>query len=182
MQFPAMIAFEYSDHDAEGFPTAVAWTLDTAQYKAVLMQPDEHWLATLKEDSTALERPVTELLEMGENLADIGQELVADCPPGAVFAEDPDMTLAMLERLFDALGQENPYQVEPILALFGPWPHAEIDRTRRLYMDRLDLSPHIAEQNILLWRATYAHLMQEAHIMTSDTEAEDGPTSPSPDE
>lgn len=182
MQFPAMIAFEYSDHDIDGFPTAIAWTLESALYKAALIQPDDQWLATMKDDSTALERPVSELLEMGENLADVIQELTTDCPNGPLMAEDPEMAQAMLEQLFSAAGHDNPYQVEPIVSLFGPWPPEDIDRTRRLYLDRLDLSPHIAEQNILLWRATYAHLMQEAQIMTSDDEPDGEPTSPSPRE
>lgn len=170
MQFPAMIAFEYSHFEPTAFPTAVAWTLDSGLYKAVLIQPDEPWLQTLSDDSTALERPVSELLELGENPADVGQELNADRPSGPLFAEEPDMVQNMLERLFDALHLDNPYTVEPIGSLFGPWPETDIDQTRQLYMDRLDLSPHIAEQNILLWRATYAHLMQQAEIITGESD------------
>lgn len=162
MQFPAMIAFEYSHHELDGFPTAVAWTLDTAQYKAVLIQPDDAWMSELKEDSTALDRPASELLELGANLADIARELGEDRESGTLYAEEPEMAEAMLERLYGALNLENPFEVAPMLELFKAWDLKQVEETGRLYLDRLDLAPHFAEQNILVWRATYAHLMEHS--------------------
>lgn len=161
MQFPAMIAFEYSHYDPDGFPTAIAWTLDTAQYKAVLIQPDDAWMEDMKEDSTALDRPVSELLELGANLADIVRELGEDREAGELYAEEPDMAQAMLDRLYGALNLDNPFEIKPMLDLFRAWDLKEVEDVGRLYLDRLDLSPHYAEQNILVWRATYAHLMEQ---------------------
>ena len=160
MLFPAMIAFEYSHHELDGFPTAVAWTLDNAQYKAVLIQPEDNWMSNFRDDSTALERPASELLELGENLAEVARELVGDRESGTLYAEEPEMAEAMLERMFDALNQENPYEIAPRLELFKAWDLKQVEETGRLYIDRLDLAPHFAEQNILVWRATYAHLME----------------------
>lgn len=162
MNFPALIAFEYSHYEADGFPTAVAWTLEDALYKATLIQPDEGWLGTLSDDSTALERPVSELLELGFTVNDVSRELLEDRPSGTLYAEYPDMVTPMLERLFEAVDNEAPYEVAPLTELFRAWDWEEVDGLRHLYMDRLDLSPHIAEQNIILWRAVYAHLMERS--------------------
>lgn len=160
MNFPAIIAFEYSHYESDGFPTAIAWTLEDALYKAALIQPDEEWLSTLNDDSTALERPVSELLELGLTVADVGRELLEDRPSGTLYAEYPDMVEPMLERLFEALANETPYEVAPMKDLFRAWDWEEVEGLRHLYMDRLDLSPHLAEQNVILWRAVYAHLME----------------------
>lgn len=160
MSFPALIALEYSEYDERGFPTAIAWTLDDALYKAVLIQPAEEWLNHMNDDVTAMDRPLTELLEMGENLIDIARELAEDRPDGTLYAEDPEIVTSMLERMYDAIEQDCPYEVAPMLEAFKDWDSEEVDSVRRLYIDRLDLSPHIAEQNIIAWRATYAHLRE----------------------
>ncbi len=160
LNFPPMVAMETSAAEEKGFPTAIAWTLDTALYKAVLIQPDENWLNDMPDDTTPLERPVSELLEMGENPVDIVKELTGDRDGGLLYAEEPDLIIPMMERLFAAVERENPYDVQPMQYLFAEFDLEEVERTRRLYMDRLDLVPQIAEQNILLWRATYAHLQE----------------------
>lgn len=160
MSFPALIALEYSEYDERGFPTAIAWTLDNAMYKAVLIQPAEEWLNSMNDDVTALDRPLTELLEMGENLVDIAREIAEDRPDGTFYAEDPEIVTTMLERFYSALEQDCPYEIAPIQEAFAAWESDEVENTRRLYIDRLDLSPHIAEQNIIAWRATYAHLLE----------------------
>ncbi|MFC3853405.1 hypothetical protein ACFOSD_11215 [Salinispirillum marinum] len=161
MTFPAMIALEYSEYDERGFPTAIAWTLDDGMYKGVLIQPVDEWLNHLNDDVTAMDRPVSELLEMGENLVDIARELAEDRSEGTLYAEDPELVAAMLERFYTALEQECPYEVAPMLETFAEWDAEHVESIRRLYIDRLDLSPHLAEQNILAWRAAYAHLMEE---------------------
>jgi hypothetical protein len=176
VSFPHIIAFESSHHDELGFPTAMAWTLPSGLYKAVLIQPDEQWLALSDEDATPLERPIHELFELGVHLVDLIAELAADLTDETLYADDPERAENLLNNIYETMNLSSDFNVASIYTLFGPWPQEDIDQVRAQYAARYDLSEHIGEQNVLLWRATYAHLMQETEIMIEDS------TNPSPDE
>lgn len=176
MSFPHIIAFESSSIDHYGFPTAMAWTLDSGLYKSVLLQPDEQWLATSDEDATPLERPLHELFELGVPLVDLVAELTADFTDDTLYTDDVERAEHLLDTLYETLNLSTEFNIAPIRNLFGPWPHEDIEQVRSQYANRYDLTEHIAEQNVLLWRATYAHLMQETEIMVQDM------TNPEPDE
>jgi hypothetical protein len=176
MSFPHIIAFESSRIEDYGFPTAMAWTLDSSLYKSVLIQPDDAWLMQCDDDATPLERPINELFELGVPLVDLMAELSADFTDDTLYCDDVDRAQYLLDQIYDTLGSSNPFHIADIKTLFGPWPHADIEEVMAQYADRYDLSEHIAEQHVLLWRATYAHLMQQTEIMLDDT------TNSSPDE
>ncbi len=176
MSFPHIIAFESSHFDEHGFPTAMAWTLQSGLYKAVLIQPDEQWLATSDEDATPLERPIHELYELGVHLVDLVAELAADFSADTLYTDNPERAEHFLNNLYETINLSNEFEVVSIYDLFGPWPREDIDQVKDQYAARYDLSEHIAEQNVLLWRATYAHLMHETEIMVEDS------TNPGPDE
>lgn len=176
MSFPHIIAFESSDHEQPGFPTAMAWTLDSGLYKAVLLQPDEQWLNQADDDVTPLERPIHELFELGVPVVDLIAELTADFTDDTLYSDDVERAQSLLDQLYETLNLSTEFNVVAIQTLFGPWPQEDIEQVKSQYASRYDLSEHIAEQNVLLWRATYAHLMQETQIMVDDA------TSPRPDE
>lgn len=176
MSFPHIIAFEASDPDQPGFPTALAWTLSSGLYKAVLLQPDEQWLAQSDDDVTPLDRPITELFELGVPLIDLLAELAEDLTEDTLYADDVARAEHLLECIYEVLGTTHAFNIAPVNQLFGPWPEADIEQIKLQYAARYDLSEHIAEQNVLLWRATYAHLMLETEIMVEDS------TNASPDE
>lgn len=176
MSFPNIIAFEASDLDQPGFPTAMAWTLNSSLYKAVLIQPDDQWLAHSTDDVTPLDRPIHELFELGVPIIDLLAELSEDFTEDTLYTDNVARAEHLLESIYEVMGLSHEFIIAPTTQLFGPWPEEDIEQVKVQYAARYDLSEHIAEQNVLLWRATYAHLMLETEIMVQDS------TNSSPDE
>ncbi|WP_119394284.1 hypothetical protein [Salinibius halmophilus] len=155
MRFPTIIAFE-SVNDENPIPTAIAWTLPDGQYKSVLVKPAETWREDIEEHGVAFGRAVEELDDLGENIVDIARELTHDLGDETVYSDQPDEAQACLEKLFETVVQECPWEVTGMPELFGDWQREEYEDVRREEVDALALNLSTAEERLLVDRSMVA--------------------------
>lgn len=155
MRFPSIIAFE-SVNDENPIPTAVAWTLPDGQFKSVLVKPAETWRSEIEEHGAGFAREVTELDDRGENIVELARELGHDMSDNTVYSDQPAEAQACLERLFETVVQECPWEVAGMNELFGDWQREEYEDLRREEVDALALNLSTAEERLLVDRSMIA--------------------------
>lgn len=159
MQLPSFLAFEVTDED-QGYPYAVAWTLPSGQYKAVLIQPEDDWLIDWDSGQYAAGAPsLDDLRERGESVLDVLKEWATDFDQGEVYCEDPALAQYCLDLMHDAYGKELAVEVIPALAAFEDFDPLDVDEQRRWIMATEDLTAIHAEDVA----RTYVHLYARIH-------------------
>lgn len=159
MHLPSFLAFEVTD-EQQGYPYAVAWTLPSGQYKAVLLQPEDDWLIDWDNGQlSAGAPPLEDLRERGETVLDVLKEWAGDFEQGEVYCEDPALAQYCLDLMHDAYGRELSVEVVPAAAAFEDFDPLDVEDQRRFIMETEDLTAIHAEDVA----RTFLHLYARVH-------------------
>lgn len=159
MHLPVFLAFEVTDED-QGYPYAVAWSLNNGQYKSVLLKPEDAWLIDWDSGQNAAGAPpLQDLLDRGETVLDVIKEWAEDFHSGEVHCEDPALAEYCLDMMYDAYDKEVAVEIVPVSEIFDDIDAMDLDDQRRWIMDTEGLMAVQAEDNV----RTFIHLYAQVH-------------------
>lgn len=159
MHLPVFLAFEVTDED-QGYPYAVAWSLNNGQYKSVLLKPEDAWLIDWDSGQNAAGAPpLQDLLDRGETVLDVIKEWAEDFNDGEVYSEDPALAEYCLNMMYDAYDKEVMAEVIPVRELFDDVDPMDLDDQRRWIMDTEGLMAVQAEDTV----RAFIHLYAQVH-------------------
>lgn len=106
MTYPHFIALDASSYEETAHPIAIAWSLADGSIKTVLIQPEDDW----EDWDYALEdmHGITQdtLYQRGETPWSIIRELEEDLEQPFLHTAHTELTLTLLERIYEACGRE----------------------------------------------------------------------------
>lgn len=158
MSVPRFMDIEYCQTEDALFPTALAWSLEDGRMKTVVIAPDESWIPD------GAELPDVDLFyleEQGVPLIELARELHQDLPDQTVYVDGLDPDEILVDRIFDAVGMEPPFELAPITELIPQLDSQTIEDRRRSILFEHGLEPQLPENGV------YALLMlaQEEHLV-----------------
>ncbi len=157
MPLPRFMDIEYCQTDDALFPTAIAWSLADGRMKTVVIAPDESWLPDGEE------LPDVDLFyleEQGVPLIELAHELHQDLPDQTVYVDGLDPDEILVDKIFDAVGMDAPFEVAPVTDLLPELGSDDIEERRRAILFEHGLEPQLPENGVyaLLMLARETHL------------------------
>ena len=164
MHLPVFLAFEVTDED-QGYPYAVAWSLNNGQYKSVLLKPEDAWLIDWDSGQNAAGAPpLQDLLDRGETVLDVIKEWAGDFHAGEVHCQDPALAEYCLDMMYEAYDREVAVEIVPVNEVFTDIDPMDLDDQRRWIMETEGLMAVQAEDEI----RTFIHLYAQVHGIEPD--------------
>jgi len=115
MPYPLFLDIAPSCPDEQMYPTEIAWSLTDGQIKSTLILPDDDWEPW---DHIDHDTDVQLLMDQGASAMDVVRELNADLDGETVFVDGLDNDPLLIERLFEACGEEPSFEIASIGELF----------------------------------------------------------------
>lgn len=116
--YPLFIDIEASSADANGFPTAISWSLPDGQLKSVLIIPDDEWEPWENSDAGL---DLQHLIDQGMTGTDIIRELNEDLDGQTVYIDGLDEDERLLDMIFDTFEQSIGFEIASMTELFKPF-------------------------------------------------------------
>ncbi|ARU57493.1 hypothetical protein OLMES_3457 [Oleiphilus messinensis] len=154
---PFFLDIDPSTPTAKGFPAAIAWSLASKQYKSVLIKPLDTWL---QEESTEVDIDLNLLLIQGQDIIDVVREMNEDLDGETVYVDLTRQTDIWLAKLFDAVGFEPSFEIEPFTDLFEAVSQSDIEQNINRLIGELDLPPYTCDSRVI----ALLHLAKEEDL------------------
>lgn len=145
MPQPRFLDIEYCQTENTLFPVAMAWSVENGQMKTVVIAPDDSWIP---EDGDMGNVDLLYLEEQGVPLIEIVHELHQDLPDRTVYVDGMDPDEILIDLIFDALGQEPPFEIAGIESLVTSLTREELDDRRRKFLTDEGLQPQLPENSV----------------------------------
>ncbi len=160
MPVPRFLDIEYCQTDDALFPTAIAWSLEDGQMKAVVIAPADEWLP---EDGDLGDIDLHYLEEQGVPLLELVHELHQDLPDLTVYVDGLDPDEILVDLIFSAMEQDAPFEVAPITELITGLDSDALEERRRQLLFEESLEPQLPENGVyaLLLMARENGLLEE---------------------
>jgi hypothetical protein len=143
---PQFIDIESSSYDEDSFPICVAWSTPDGQIKNILVMPDEEWNP---QDSPLPEETLQHLYDHGVSGIDIIREMNCDLDGKAVFVDGIGYDSELLEKLYEAFGDEPTFEIASMSELFTNRSFEDIMDNRKQVIQDNSLDTDQAEHNVL---------------------------------
>lgn len=145
MPEPRFLDIEYCQTENALFPVAMAWSVANGQIKTVVIAPEDSWVP---EDGDMGDVDLLYLEEQGVPLIEIIHELHQDLPDQTVYVDGMDPDEILIDLIFDALGQEPPFEIVGIESLVTSLSREELDDRRRQLLTDEGLQPQLPENSV----------------------------------
>lgn len=145
MPEPRFLDIEYCQTDDALFPVAMAWSVENGQMKTVVIAPDDSWIP---EDSELGDVDLHYLEEQGVPLIEIVHELHQDLPDQTVYVDGMDPDEVLIDMIFDAVGDEPPFEIVGIESLITSLTREQLDDRRRQLLADEGLQPTLPENGV----------------------------------
>lgn len=145
MPEPRFLDIEYCQSEGVLFPVAMSWSVENGQMKTVVIAPDDSWIP---EDAELGDIDLRYLEEQGVPLIEIVHELHQDLPDQTVYVDGMDPDEALIDLIFDAVGQEPPFEIVGIESLVTSLTREELDDRRRQLLTDEGLQPQLPENGV----------------------------------
>jgi hypothetical protein len=159
--YPLFLDLEGSSYDEDSYPIAAAWSLPNGDIKSVLIVPEDDW--TDWDHGTLAARGITRehLYEQGFSALDVVREMMTDFADATVYVDGVDYDQELVERLFEAYGEEPNFEVRPVGEYLQSFRFGSFMDYREQFIAQKGLSPFEAETNVLAM-LTLAHELAES--------------------
>ncbi|SDX14179.1 hypothetical protein [Marinobacter mobilis] len=145
MSIPHFIDIEYCQTDDALFPTAIAWSLADGRMKTVVIAPDDDWLP---QDEDLPDIDLRYLNEQGVPLIELARALHEDLPDQIVYTDGLDPDEILVDRIFDAVDMESPFELATIAELIPDLDTHTLEDRRRELLFSNGLDPQLPENGV----------------------------------
>lgn len=142
---PRFLDIEYCQSGDWFFPTAMAWSLADGRMKVVVIAPDDDWLPDSEEEPDV---DLRYLYEQGVPLIELARALHEDLPDQTVFVDGLDPDEALVERIFDAVGMDIPFELAPVSELITGLDQNSLEDERQALIFEHGLDPQLPETGV----------------------------------
>ena len=148
--FPIIVCFEASDVTDIQIPIAFSWTLNDGQYKTCTVMPEDDWIDGIDQGRFNIH----DLFDFGMSSQDIIKEFTQDWDKQVLYSPDPNWLQDVLSSLFDTIGQEADFDIQPITNLFSI-NNEQLQRQLQELVAINDWQMHQCEQQLQCWRLLF---------------------------
>lgn len=148
MSYPLFLDLEGSSYDEESYPIAASWSLPDGQIKSVLIVPEDDWVDWDPGNLAARGITRDHLFEQGYSALEVIREMVLDLADAQVYCDGLDYDQELLERLFDAYGEEPNFELLPIGGLIRDYGYERFLEFREQLLVAEGRSPYESENNV----------------------------------
>lgn len=142
---PRFLDIEYCQSEDWFFPTAMAWSLADGRMKVVVIEPDDAWLPDTEDEPDV---DLRYLREQGVPLIELARALHEDLPDQTVYVDGLDPDEALIERIFDAVGMDIPFELAPVNELITALDQNSLEDERQALIFEHGLDPQLPESGV----------------------------------
>jgi hypothetical protein len=113
--------------------------------KVVVIEPDDDWLPDSDQEPDV---DLRYLREQGVPLIELARALHEDLPDQTVYVDGLDPDEALIERIFDAVGMDIPFELAPVNELITGLDQDSLEDARQALIFEHGLEPQLPESGV----------------------------------